>query len=97
MFAVLVYDIPSTTMGTKRRNHVFKLLREYGYHVQASVFELTVDYAQLLVLEKKIRDMIDMNEDSVRVYILGKERKDTNVILLGRREMLESDDDAFVL
>lgn len=97
MFAVIVYDIPSDEKGTKRGNKVRKLCVKYGYHVQNSVFEMTVDYGQLLKIENDICKIIDSAVDSVRVYNIGKVRTDTNVIVLGRREVCESSDTCFML
>lgn len=97
MFAVLVYDIPSDDKGTKRRNKIHKLCSKYGYHVQNSVFELDIDYAQLVRLQHEIVKIIDGEVDSVRVYHLGKERTETNVVVLGREELCESDDSCFMI
>lgn len=97
MFAVLVYDIPSDMNGIKRRNKVYKICKRYGYHVQNSVFELTVDYSQLLKLEHDIEKILDGSYDSVRVYHLGKSRTENNVVCLGKTELCESDDSCFLL
>ena len=97
MFAIIVYDIPSDPSGMKRRNKVYKLCKKYGYHVQNSVFELTLDYSSLLRLEHNIEHEIDSKYDSVRIYSLGKTRTDENVKILGKRELLESNDSAFIL
>ena len=97
MFAVLVYDIPSDDAGMRRRNKIYKLCKKYGYHVQNSVFELDVDYTQLLRIEHEIEGILDGTQDSVRVYSLGKSRTDNNVICLGKREICESDEDSFIL
>ena len=97
MFALIVYDIPSDFEGTKRRNAVYKICRRYGYHVQNSVFELTVDYSQLHRIEHEIEKYIDSNLDSVRIYHIGKERTDTNVVCLGRTELCESDESCFII
>ena len=97
MFALIVYDIPSDMEGTKRRNAVYKMCRQYGYHVQNSVFELTVNYSQLCRIEHEIEKRINPDLDSVRIYHIGKERTDTNVKCLGRTELCESDDSCFII
>ena len=97
MFAILVYDIPSDEAGLKRRNRIYKKCSLYGYHVQNSVFEFDIEYSRLITLEHELSKVINCCEDSVRVYLLGKNRTDAKVHLLGRREFLESDDDSFIV
>lgn len=97
MFSIIVYDIPSDEGGTKRRNKVYKICQKYGYHVQNSVFELDITYSQAIKIKHDIEKIIDGNTDSVRIYNLEKDRTNTNVILLGKRESFESNDICFVL
>lgn len=97
MFAVFVYDIPSDSEGVKRRNKLYKLCCKYGYHVQNSVFELDIDYAQLIRIQHETEKIIDKTFDSVRVYHLGKSRTDTNTVILGRQDLCESDSSCFML
>ena len=92
MFAVIMYDIPSDEEGTKRRTKVHNLLLKYGYHVQNSAFELTVDYGKLLTLIHEISKIIDNEVDSVRLYKLGAKRTSENVVLIGKREYVETSD-----
>lgn len=97
MFAILTYDIPSDEMGKKRYSKLYKICKKSGWHVQNSVFELDIDYTSLLNLQKEIEKIIDNDIDSVRIYYLGKQRTETNVILLGKRNFIESNDDAIIL
>lgn len=97
MFAVLAYDIPTDALGLRRRNKIYKICKKHGYHVQNSVFELSLDYSSLLRLEHDISNVLDNNVDSVRIYYIGKRRTDDNVKLLGKREVMESNDDCFVV
>lgn len=97
MFALIVYDIPSTKSGMKRSSSVRKLCAQYGYHVQNSVFEFDIDYSQMLKIVHGIENIIDKNCDSVRLYSLGKSRTENNVIIIGKREFCESSDDCFML
>lgn len=96
MFAVLVYDIPCSRDGLIRRSKLCKLCKKYGYHVQNSTFEFSVDYSRFTKLKSEILKIINDEEDSVRIYILGKCRTDNNVVLLGCRELIESSDSSFV-
>lgn len=97
MFSIIVYDISFDSNGLERRNKIYKLCKKYGYHVQNSVFELDVDYSQLIRIEHEVNSIINHDLDSVRVYLLGKKRVDTNVHCLGKRELCESDDDCFMI
>ena len=97
MFAIIVYDIPSDDEGIRRRNKLYKLCSKYGYHVQNSVFELDVDYAQLIRMQHEIEKIISKQFDSVRMYHLGKARTNTNTIVLGQQDLCESDSSCFML
>ena len=97
MFALLVYDIPNDEDGKKRYYKLYNLCKSHGWHVQKSVFELDIDYGSLMRLEHKIENVIDKDVDSVRIYYIGKARTDTNVILLGKREMIESNDSTIII
>lgn len=97
MFAVIVYDIPSTKEGAKRSSAVRKICAKYGYHVQNSVFELDIDYSSVMKIVHDIEKIIDKQADSVRLYSLGKSRTENNVIIIGREELCESSDDCFML
>lgn len=66
MFIVVSYDI----VEDKRRTAVLKLLRGYGAHVQFSVFECDLAPPQVERLRVELRDLIDLNTDSVRLYPL---------------------------
>lgn len=66
MFTIISYDI----VEDKRRTRVMKLLKGYGTRVQYSVFECLLDEAALRKLGRELRDLIDLNTDSVRCYRL---------------------------
>ena len=66
MFTVISYDI----VEDKRRTKVLKHLRGYGTHVQYSVFECDLSPKQIRQLQDELRNLIDRNTDSVRVYRL---------------------------
>ena len=72
MLMLITYDVNTTTpAGAKRLRQVAKLCEKYGIRVQNSVFEVLVDGAQLVTLKAKLRELIDEDEDSVRLYRLG--------------------------
>lgn len=66
MFTIISYDI----VEDKRRTRVMKLLKGYGTRVQYSVFECMLDEAELAGLGRELRELIDLNTDSVRCYRL---------------------------
>jgi CRISPR-associated protein Cas2 len=66
MFTVISYDI----VEDRRRTQVLKLLKGYGTHVQYSVFECDLTAGQLAQVQHDLRDRIDPNTDSVRLYQL---------------------------
>lgn len=97
MFSVLVYDIPSDEFGVKRRRKLYNICSRYGYHVQSSVFEFDISYNQMIRIQHDIELIIDKLVDSVRIYNLGSSRTDTNVVVLGKSELCESNDDCFLM
>lgn len=72
MVIVITYDVNTTEDGgVKRLRKVARLCERYGIRVQNSVFEVTVDAAQLVVLKSELSKTIDHENDSVRFYKLG--------------------------
>ncbi len=66
MFILVSYDIPKT----KRRTQVMKLLKNYGRHVQYSVFECDLTAAQLKELKVRLSALVHLPTDNVRLYFL---------------------------
>ena len=70
---VITYDVDHTDpKGASRLRRVAKLCERYGIRVQYSVFEMLLDPAQLTKLKTDLRDLIDPEADSIRIYRLGK-------------------------
>lgn len=65
MKRVVCYDI----VDDRRRNKVFKILKDYGQRVQYSVFEVECDEKNWLQLEFRLVSLLDKN-DSLSVYLL---------------------------
>lgn len=65
MFVIVCYDI----VEDRRRNKVLKYLKGAGIHVQKSVFECYLNKNQIEQLKKKLQNLIDEKEDSIRIYI----------------------------
>jgi CRISPR-associated protein Cas2 len=67
LFVVISYDI----QDTRRRNRILKTLKDYGQHVQYSVFECLIEKEHFLVLQAKLAKQYDLEAgDSVRFYVL---------------------------
>ncbi|MFW6173274.1 MAG: CRISPR-associated endonuclease Cas2 [Elusimicrobiota bacterium] len=69
MYVIIVYDV-----NVKRVNYMKKFLREYLHWVQNSVFEGELTKAELRKVKNQIKEIIDENEDSVKVYTLRNKK-----------------------
>lgn len=87
MYIVVSYDI----VDDKKRLRVAKLLKNYGERVQKSVFECRVDEKRYLEIKGKLEKIIDMENDSVRYYLLCQ-RCIGNIEISGWGTVLEDDD-----
>ncbi|MDE7212138.1 MAG: CRISPR-associated endonuclease Cas2 [Lachnospiraceae bacterium] len=76
MLVLITYDVNTqTAMGVKRLSRVARICTNYGQRVQNSVFECLVDATQFAMLKKQLADIIDVEKDSIRYYILGEQYK----------------------
>ncbi|HPX45126.1 MAG TPA: CRISPR-associated endonuclease Cas2 [Bacteroidales bacterium] len=86
MYVVITYDVDA-----KRCNKIMKLLRQYLFHVQKSVFEGELNPNKLEELKEKISNII-IEDDSIRIYYtynnkqlykssLGQPIKNFNIII----------------
>lgn len=76
MNILITYDVDTTEReGQKRLRQVAKACTDYGQRVQNSVFECEVTEAQLAVLKNRLRTIINMGVDSIRIYHLNKNEK----------------------
>lgn len=65
---VICFDIT----GDRIRTRVVKILSEFAYRVQKSVFEGLISKESLEEMNKKLEKVIDKKTDSVRIYPLCK-------------------------
>ncbi|MGN0874163.1 MAG: CRISPR-associated endonuclease Cas2 [Akkermansia sp.] len=71
---LISYDVNTTTpAGQKRLRRVAKACEDHGIRVQNSVFECVMDYSRLLMFREQLRAIIDAENDSIRIYPLGKD------------------------
>ena len=66
MFIVISYDIPDD----KRRTKIMKALKNYGLHVQYSVFECDLTETQFDRLRAQLAKLLAVKTDNVRFYFL---------------------------
>ena len=72
MLVLISYDVTTEdAAGRRRLRRIAKQCLNYGQRVQNSVFECSLDAAQLRALEAKLVAEIDQEKDSLRFYNLG--------------------------
>lgn len=72
MMVLVSYDVStSTAEGRRRLRKVAKECVNYGQRVQNSVFEIDTDYGTFLKVKNRLTGLINVKEDSLRMYYLG--------------------------
>ena len=69
MFVVVSYDIPDD----KRRTKMMKALKNFGAHVQYSVFECELKEPDYKRMRERLKKLIAPKTDSVRFYFLDED------------------------
>ncbi|HEC32104.1 MAG: CRISPR-associated endonuclease Cas2 [Deltaproteobacteria bacterium] len=69
MYVMVSYDV----VEDKKRNRLFKYLKDFGVPVQKSVFECDLSPEQLDRMVKGVERIIDLKSDKVRYYPLCKQ------------------------
>jgi len=73
MYVLVTYDVATKTpAGRKRLRLAAKGCLDYGQRVQNSVFEMKVDPAQWTECKNRLLEIVDLEEDSIRFYYLGR-------------------------
>ena len=89
MLVLVTYDIATKTAhGRRRLQKIAKICQNHGQRVQNSVFECVVDSTQLVELKRKLKSIIDPEEDTLRIYQLGNNYKN-KIEHIGVRESLD--------
>ena len=97
MMVLITYDVNTNSeLGTKRLRKVAKQCVNYGQRVQNSVFECSLTPAQLVNLKKKLLDIIDEENDSIRFYNLGKNWQN-RVETIGKDDSYDPDKDLLII
>lgn len=84
MLVLITYDVDFTHKnGAARLRKVAAVCSDYGVRVQNSVFEMLIDNAALEKIKQRLSKIIDPDNDSIRIYHLGK-RADNKIDVIGR-------------
>ena len=71
MNVLISYDVSTETpAGRRRLRKVAQACQDFGQRVQKSVFECSVSEAQFEEVVRRLVDIIEKTEDSLRVYRL---------------------------
>jgi len=87
MIILVTYDI----VKNKNRVKLRKLLLDYGYPVQKSVFEVMLDWDRLEKLKREVQRYVKDPEDSVRFYQVCEHCRQ-NVKVMGQGEKFLNDE-----
>lgn len=72
MLVLITYDVNTETAPSRKRlRKVAKICVNYGQRVQNSVFECSLSPSQLCEVENMLVKSIDLDKDSIRIYMLG--------------------------
>lgn len=86
MLILITYDIcTETSEGRTRLRRVAKECMNYGQRVQNSVFECSLDAAQLFQMQHRLETLIDPSKDSLRFYNLGNHYQN-KVVHIGAKD-----------
>lgn len=79
---IVSYDISSD----KRLRKVFRICKNYGDHLQYSVFECDLDRRERTEMEEKLREVVHSDEDQVLWIDLGpvESRGERTITALGQ-------------
>ncbi len=74
MRVIVSYDVSTLTPeGKSRLRRVAKSCKSFGVRVQYSVFECSVNETELVKLRRTLLDIIDVNEDSLRLWHIAED------------------------
>lgn len=79
---IVTYDI----CDPKRLRKVFRTCRNFGNHIQYSVFECDLNATEKVQLERQLKEIINEREDQVLFISLGatQSRGDRDISALGK-------------
>ena len=92
MFVLACYDSPND----RRRNRIARILLDYGYRVQKSVFEIDAPDNLLKEMTDRIKRSSDPEEDCVRFYHLCRRCLEQSE-LIGQKAELTNTETVFII
>ena len=96
MMVLVTYDVSTeNSKGQSRLRKVARVCKDYGQRVQNSVFELIVTPAEMVEVKHKLEEIIDMEEDSIRYYHMGKNWQ-IHVESVGKKTSFDPERDVFI-
>ncbi len=76
MMVIVSYDVSVVTSeGRRRLRRIARACTNHGQRVQNSVFQCLLDLDQWVALRAKLLKIVDLGEDSLRFYFLGRNWK----------------------
>ncbi len=88
---LVAYDVSTETVkGRRRLRKIAQACEDFGQRVQYSVFECSVTPMQLEELRYRIIDIMNEEEDSVRIYVLHGGRE-ASLSAYGRDKYVDFD------
>ena len=92
MHVLISYDVKTETpAGRRRLRKVAQACLDFGQRVQKSVFECSVNEMQYEEVTRRLLDIIEASEDSLRVYRIT-EPKDKHVSVYGVDTTIDLDE-----
>ncbi len=91
MLVVVTYDISDE----KRLTRAAKIIKNFGWRVQKSVYECHLDPSQYTKLKRKVGAVIDKDTDRIRFYTVCKD--DINYDLHIGDSKIYKDEDYYVI
>lgn len=89
MYILVTYDVQTDTLaGQRRLRKVARLCMDYGQRVQNSVFECILTEVQLAELKHELESVMDMTNDSIRIYFLSK-NENKRIITIGKNDAID--------
>lgn len=67
---LIIYDVPATKPGNRRRQRLHAMLSGYGKWRQFSVFECFLTATQFAKLQVQMEKLIKPKEDALCIYVL---------------------------
>lgn len=89
MYILITYDVQTETLeGQRRLRKVARLCQDFGQRVQNSVFECVLSEVQLAELRNRLLHVMDVQNDSIRIYYLNRS-ENRRVVTLGKDDGID--------